>query len=173
MARQEAGDSFVRADAYPAPGSILLWRSLLQTRDQWQVKRVHLLTGWVDAPAAAATPPAGKAAPAAATRPAAQRATILKYNRWIDLAMEQPNVKRFYARATGHVLASYEKVGANDVVRFRDLRYGREVGSLDTLWSYEVVFGPGGKIIFQGVNRHERRQLWDMVVAYWKDMTTP
>ncbi len=173
MARQEAGDSFVQADAYPAPGSILLWRSLLQTRDAWQVKRVHLLSGWVDPPAAA---PAQSGAPAgriAATRPAAQRATILKYNRWVDLALEQPDVKRFYARASGHVLATYEKTGGKDVVRLHDLRYGREVGSLETLWCYEVAFGPGGKIVSQGTNRHERRQLWDMVAAYWKDMITP
>ena len=165
--RQQAGDEFVRAEAYPSPGSIFLWRAVVQTKTKWQVQRVHLLAARPDP--AAATRPAPKTV--YASRP--QEIVILRRNALVDRAAELPQVKRFYEKANGVVGATLEKDGANQVVTFHDLRYGMRVGVIDSLWSYIVVMDAKGKILSEGQVRHDRGSLIDMAVNCWNEMITP
>lgn len=168
--RQDAGDSFVRAEAYPAPGSIFLWRAVVQTRTKWQVLRVHLFSKVGKPELAAATKPV---APRGGLKFPPQETAILRHSPMIDLASALLPVKRFYDKANGVVGVTIEKDGVNQAVSFNDLRYGRRVGSIETLWSYVVVLDPKGKILSDGPVRRERGDLFDMVTNYWNEMVNP
>ncbi len=145
-----------RADAYPAMGSIFLWRAVIETDTAWHAVRVHQLSK------------------APANQWKHTRAAKIGPNEWIDRARELPEY-RTYDWFAGHRLrCEYERVNGLHVVRFHDMRYSRTSDGLESLWPLVVEFSADGKVLFVGrqMERHATR-LGEHAAAAWQDLWDP
>jgi inner membrane protein len=115
----------VRADAYPALGTILLWRTVLETERAWIVARVR--------PISTGPRPRSETAPRQASP-------------WIDRARLMPRVKSYEWFAMGRVRAAYCRQDGLHVVEFHDMRYGAGTDSVDSLWPLRVTFDDAGNL---------------------------
>lgn len=123
-ARQlNAGAEILRIDAYPAIGTIFLWRAVVETPDLWIAHRIRPLGG------AVRTGSAPKV-----------------HNRWVDRARELPQVKTFEWFAMGRTRAKYERRNGLHVVELSDMRYGRSAESPQGIWGVRATFEPSGRL---------------------------
>jgi len=149
-------EKLVRADAYPALGSILLWRAVVETDDAWHAVRVHHLSS---------APPG---------RWAARSAPKTPENEWIARASELPEYAVYQWFASYRVRAEYERRNGTHVVRFHDMRYARGPDALKSLWPLVVEFDSAGNVAFVGrTMEHRSGGIWRHMVAAWRDLTNP
>jgi len=150
-----AGEPAVlRTDAYPAPGTIFLWRTVVETEDEWIVTRIHLFS---DKP--------GDEWP---------RTTAAKAdNRWIRKARRLGEVRTYHWFAGGRVRANYFQEGDHRVVEFHDMRYGRPVESAESLWPMIVIFDGAGQVRHVARRRAPRGRFSDLAAKAWSDIWNP
>lgn len=150
------GEKVVRADAYPATGSIFLWRAVIETDAAWHAVRVHQFS---DAPA---------------NQWRHTRAAKIGPNEWIDRARELPEHETYDWFAGHRLRCEYERVNGLHVVRFHDMRYSRRTDGLESLWPLVVEFNADGKLLFVGrrMERHASR-FESHAVSAWQDLWNP
>lgn len=141
-----------RADAYPAMGSILLWRVVIRGETGWSVAKVHVLSG--------------------------KKPTITSVaqanGEWVSRARETQEARLFDWFAMGRVRATHEQLDGLHVVEFHDMRYGRRTDSLESLWGLRVEFDSSGKLL--GAHRfHTYRgaSLRRLAGQSWHDIWNP
>jgi len=145
------GATVRRADAYPALGSILAWRTVVETDAGWHVARVRPL-GRQPAP-----PGRVHVAPEA-TGP------------WVDRARALPAAETYAWFAMGRVRAAYRREGDKHVVTLHDMRYGYRPDEVESLWPLEIRFGPDGEV--RRVHRftpRSHRGFGELVGDAWDD----
>jgi inner membrane protein len=154
MARALAGGApILRADAYPALGSIFVWRTVVETDGRWITARIR--------PLARGAPPRQESAP---------RQTSV----WIERAREMPDVRGYAWFAMGVVRATEAGRDGQHVVEFHDMRYGPRPESIDSMWPLQVTFGKQGRPLSA-----ERRppstasNRWRILKETWSDLWEP
>jgi len=120
------------ANAYPYLGTIFLWRTTVRTDDKWYVTRLRPLR---------AEPPAPDDR---------QQASIGKHL-LIASARELPQVKTYEWFAGAQLRGEYRRVGDRHFVLFHDMRYGRTISSVESMWPTEVQLDWQGTV--KGVRR--------------------
>jgi len=155
IARSLAGRRDVlRADAYPGIGTIFLWRTVVETPDEWLVARVRPLRGG---------------------HPSSQPRTVAKAeDEWVRRARALEAVKTYRWFAMGRVRASCRPADGARVVEFHDMRYGLPLDSPESLWPLRVVFDSDGGVV--SITRaHRRREggFGRTVRQIWRDMWAP
>jgi inner membrane protein len=131
----ESRDELVTADAYPALGTIFLWRTVLQTPDEWMVFRLHHL-----------------ADPREPVKFAVSEKTR---NQWVERARQLEGVQTFQWFTMNRSRAIYEQSNGHHIVRFVDMRYGWRPESVEGLWAYTVVFDSQGRLAAQSFEHRE------------------
>jgi hypothetical protein len=54
------------------------------------------------------------------------------------------------------------------------MRYGRSTGSVETLWSLQVVFSPAGRLVsIQRASPGRSRSRGEMIRHIWRDIWAP
>ena len=149
-------EKVLRADAYPAVGSIFLWRAVVETDTAWHAVRVHHFS---DAP-----PARWKHARVAKAAP----------NEWIDRARALPEHATYQWFAGGRLRCEYERLNGLHLVRFHDMRYARETSGLESLWPLVAEFDAAGRLRFVGrrMERHVGR-FADHAASAWRDLRNP
>ena len=121
---QEAGAAnILSADAYPAVGSIFLWRAVVHADGQWLVARAR---PWYDVEILRA---AWKRAPDA-------------NDRWVRQAAEIHFVQVYAEATAGHLRAVSRSDPNGHVVLFHDMRYGQTIDDPNSRWPLQVRFDP-------------------------------
>jgi hypothetical protein len=141
-----------RAEAYPALGSILTWRTVVETADRWQVARVRPLAA--EPVEAARVHTAGSAS-----------------GTWVDRARGLPAARAYAWFAMGRIRAEYRRDGDEHVVTLHDMRYGPRPDDPASLWPLVVRFGPDGQV--RGARRLAPRGRGDLgrfLSDAWADM---
>ncbi|KPK83532.1 MAG: hypothetical protein AMJ81_08020 [Phycisphaerae bacterium SM23_33] len=150
-----AGHQVLAANAYPALGTIFLWRTVVEADDRWLVTRLR---------------PLSRADPATLRQEAAPKVS----NGWVRRAWRLPDVQTFQWFAMGQVRASCETLDGRHVVRFHDMRYGGRTESVDGLWSLEVIFAADGSLLGVSRRRHYRRENFGRLLKQaWDDIWSP
>ena len=145
-----AGDApIVRADAYPAPGTIFLWRGVLQTDRAWTAARVRPLAGVI---MKSNTVPVGSGP-------------------WVERAMETPEAKRFNWFANGHMRAQVREADGEHIVELHDMRYSVRPEGLESLWPLQIVFDDSGRLItVRRATPGPRGTRWQWIREAWDDL---
>jgi len=146
-------ERIVRADAYPALGTIFLWRTVIETQDAWQVTRVHHFSS--------SPPESWKTS----------RAAKATGNAWIEKARALPEFKTYRWFARGRLRTEYEQVDGLHVVRVHDMRYARRTDGLESLWPLVIQFDATGRVAFVG--RRMERHVGRHAAAFWRDIWNP
>lgn len=148
------GEQVVQADAYPALGTIFLWRAVVETPEEWITMRIHCFD----------------------RRPADQwcRQHAEKVeNEWVNKARSLP-VARTYLWFNGHRTRSqYIRQNGHHEVLLHDMRYGQPLESVESIWPLTVIFNPRGEVIHTGPHRQPRGESFGaMASRAWRDMLT-
>lgn len=150
-----AGHNIVAVNAYPALGTIFLWRTVVETEDRWLVTRLR---------------PLRRSDPETLRREAVPKVS----DGWIRRAEQLPAVQAFRWFAMGQVRPSCETFDGLHVVRFHDMRYGGRPESVNSLWSLEVIFGADGRLLGVARRRHYRGENFGrLATRVWNDIWTP
>ncbi len=153
---EAVGDrKILSAEAYPMLGSILLWRVVVQTPEDWFAVRVHLCGDNKNrrlrrAPRLDAAQP-----------PLPEARTVPEYEtfRWFAGGQLRPVVRQD---------------GENTVVEFHDMRYGLPTDSPNGMWVLRVEVSPTGQPIC-AVFAHPRagRDRGQRIRALWEELWNP
>ena len=150
--RLAGGAKIVRADAYPAIGTIFLWRTVVEAEDEWLVARVHHFSS---------KPPLAKSAPKADSP-------------WIRKAMELPEAETYRWFADGRLRPDYALENGHHVVKFHDMRYGWPIDSTESMWPMIVIFSSDGELLHIGREHPVRRGGFRSVAARaWAEIWNP
>jgi len=143
----------VRADAYPSVGTILLWRVVIETPDDWRAVRVHQF-----------------GQPSSYRMSVARRAA----NAWIDRARALPVARTFDWFAMGRTRAQYSRLDDTHVVELQDMRYGLRPDSMEGLWAVRVIFSGRGDVLEADfLRRHRGHRFRELLRAAWSDIWNP
>jgi len=151
-----AGEKVLRADAYPAMGSVFLWRVVIETDRAWHVVRVHHYS--------TASPARWRASRVAKAPP----------GEWIDRARATEEYATYSWFAGGRLRAAERAVDGLHVVEFHDMRYGERPESPESFWPLVVQFGGDGRVLHAGRwRRVERGEFASRAAAMWREMWNP
>ncbi|MFP4105448.1 MAG: metal-dependent hydrolase [Phycisphaerae bacterium] len=144
-------------DAYPMIGTIFLWRTVAETPDRWDVRRVHIFDD---------TPP---------EQLEVNRARKIERDLWVQRAEELDETKTFQWFAAGRLRRTHKKVNGHHLIEFHDMRYGSQIDSITSLWSYRVTLDDRGNALdIERVRHFQRNQGFSgFVGALWEDIWTP
>ena len=145
------GRTVISANAYPALGTIFLWRTVVRTDDGWAVVRVHVFSD----------------------KPFEETYAVQAANDWIRQARQLEEVKSFNWFAMGQVRAEYEHRDGLNIVKFQDMRYSLTPGSLDGLWSIQVTFDQSGRPTVVQARHFHARQWSQLICQAWGDIWNP
>ena len=150
--RARAAESpIVRADGYPALGSILAWRIVIETDGAWTALRIRPLDE--------------------AHGPPPQEAARRQSSPWIDRARTLPQVREYEWFAMGRVRAAYRQEGGVHVVEFNDMRYGASLESIDSLWPLRVTFNEAGEVLrVERLSAFRGRPAWELLRDAWDNL---
>lgn len=157
LARQHlAGENIQRIEAYPAIGSIFLWRVVAETPETWHAVRVHQFSS------------------ASPGQFAAGHVPKTEENRWIRQARTVPEYQTYRWFAAGRLRSTYHKRDGLHVVEFHDMRYSRATDGLDSLWPLVVEFDADGEVVFIGRRSdHRQRSFGELARRLWGDLWNP
>jgi inner membrane protein len=141
----------VRADAYPALGSIFTWRVVVETDDAWTAMRIRPL-------AEPHGPPPAQAA---------RKQSSL----WIDRARLLPQVREYEWFAMGRVRAAGREEGGLYIVEFSDMRYATRLDGIESLWPLRVTFdAAGGVLKVERLSAFSGRSRWMILREAWENL---
>jgi len=143
----------LRADAYPATGTIFVWRTVVESDDRWFVAKVHILGG---------------------TFRANDVLKVAPEDPWVRQAEELPDVKSFRWFAMDRVRATYDRRDGLHIVEFHDMRYGPRPESVESMWTLRVTFDDAGRQVgTERVSRHTRGSFPKRLADAWRDLWEP
>jgi len=126
-ARRLAGEAPIRrVEAYPALGSVFLWRTVVETDEVWRVVAIAPLSR--------------------PRRPYQAEVAAKESSVWIDRARQLERVRGYEWFAMGWVRAERQDAGDIHLVDFHDMRYGVSTESVDSLWPLRVTFDKSGNL---------------------------
>ena len=146
-----ADPHIVRADAYPALGTIFTWRTVVETDDAWTTTRIQPLAELHGPP------------PVETARK--------QSNPWIDRARRLPQVKDYEWFAMGRVRVAYREEGGLHIVEFNDMRYAARLEGIESLWPLRVTFdAAGGVLKVERLSAFRGRSHWTIVHEAWENL---
>lgn len=152
-------NNVLRTDAYPAMGSIFLWRAVVETEDGWHAVRVHHFSN---------APP---------EEFAHGFAPKTRSNKWIKKAMQTEKYKDYEWSSGGRIRAEYAEIPGGHIVAFHDMRYGQPLDEVDSLWPLVAQFDATGELRSIGRRSfHRDKGGMDMkgrAKSMWQDMWNP
>lgn len=155
QAARARGQTALRTNAFPAMGSIFLWRTVVETENGWVAMRAHFFSR---------TP---------VQQWANQRAERVD-NVWIDKARSVGEAETYIWFTNGCVRAQYSLEDGHHVVELHDMRYGWPLDSVESFWPVTVVFDGEGKLLRVGRERHIRSEGRRRFVSrLWSDLWNP
>ncbi|MFW5841631.1 MAG: metal-dependent hydrolase, partial [Planctomycetota bacterium] len=128
-------DEVISVEAYPTIGTILLWRTVIETDEAWIVTRIHHLDN---------NPPRFSVLAKAPYRPQ------------LDLARQTYAYQVYNWFAADKLRVEYDRAGDATIVRFHDMRYSAGSDSGQSLWPLEVHIDPDG-LVASARRSHARR----------------
>lgn len=154
MARALAGGApILRADAYPALGSIFVWRTVVETDGRWITARLR---------------------PLSRGAPPRQESAARQNSSWIEKAREMPDVRSYAWFAMGVVRATEADRDGRHVVEFHDMRYGPRTESIDSLWPLRVAFDKQGRPLPAKTHPPSAASnRWRILKETWSDLWEP
>jgi inner membrane protein len=154
MARALAGGApILRADAYPALGSIFVWRTVVETDGRWITARIR---------------------PLARGAPPRQESAARQNSPWIEKAREMPDVRGYAWFAMGVVRATEADRDGQHVVEFHDMRYGPRPESIDSMWPLRVMFDKQGRPLSAETHPPPAASnRWRILKETWSDLWEP
>jgi len=148
------GARVVHADAYPALGTIFLWRVVLETDDEWIALRAHVFD----------------------SRPVSEwpsRRAEKVSNEWIAKARSLHEAETYNWFANGRLRAAYRTSDGHHEVTLHDMRYGQPTESLESFWPLTVIFDRKGDVVHVGRRGHPNRRSFRTLAAdAWKAIWT-
>ncbi len=145
----------LRVDAYPAMGTIFLWRTVVETDRGWRVMRAHRFSD----------------------KPVADwRADLVAKadDEWVRRAMELPEVKSYRWFAGGRLRAAHTTRDGLHVIEFHDMRYGWPIESVESLWPVTVIYDTDGQLVQVGRSRHPNmKDRGPIISRAWADIWNP
>jgi len=152
---QHQGARVVQVDAYPALGTIFLWRTVVETDREWIVTRIHHFSR----------------EPASTWR----TSSIARDDGpWVAKAMQLGQVETFDWFAGGRLRAENSATDGNHIVTFHDMRYGWPVESVESMWPLTVMFDCDGRVAYIGRRNHRPRGNFSSLVrSVWADIWNP
>lgn len=151
------GKDIVSAEAYPMIGSLMLWRVVVETPDQWIVSRIHLL--------------ASKQKPFRRNQ-----APVLNEKNFPEIQWAKQNPKyEIFAWFAGYKLRSEVRNEKGLViVDFHDMRYSPDAASVDSLWKLTFVYNADGELLFAGrTSNFHRLNRTKLFKKFWRDTWNP
>jgi inner membrane protein len=148
-----AGREILAVDAYPMVPTIFVWRTVVETPDEWIVARVHQFNGGPDEPQVVARHPASQA---------------------IRAARQTRHWQVFHWFAGGKLRAVSRPVQGGTLIDFHDMRYGWPSDATESLWAMRIFVptdSPAqalGRVRNPG--RNDRRK---MLAMLWRDLWNP
>ncbi|MHA1570082.1 MAG: metal-dependent hydrolase [Alphaproteobacteria bacterium] len=154
-AAEDRPGKVIRADAYPALGTIFLWRTVVETDRQWIVTRIHHFSR----------------EPAAAWR---SRVAGKSDGPWVAKARQLKQVRTFDWFAGGRLRAEHATTNDGHIVTFHDMRYAWPIESADSIWPLTVMFDRDGRVTYVG-RRHDgpSGSFRSLVARIWSDIWNP
>jgi inner membrane protein len=151
-ARNRLPDShIVRADAYPALGTIFTWRVVVEADDAWTAMRIRPLAKMHGPPP---------------TETARKQSSP-----WIDRARRLPQVQEYEWFAMGRVRAAYREEGDLHIVELSDMRYATRLDGIESLWPLRVTFGAAGGVQkIEHLSAFRGRSRWTMLREAWENL---
>lgn len=145
----------VRADAYPALGSLLLWRAVVETEQAWHVVRVHYLAN-ADQPLRH------------------EHAAKCDADGWVARATALGEAEIFAWFAMSRVRTAYSRTDGGHVIELHDMRYGLLPSTTESLWFLRVFMDDDGAVrdvaYMRGYLRHDR---WAAFGQTWAEIVKP
>lgn len=146
----------LQAEAYPAMGSIFLWRVVAETQDgHWHATRIHLFADQDAAPRQTETPPRESAPTAMAT---IQKTGEYAIWNWFTDGKIRPEIHRD---------------GAWTLIDLHDMRYGHSNDSAVSLWTLRFVINPAGEVVQTSRFTPPRKDPKDFIHTAWQDLRNP
>ncbi len=152
---KDSEEKILRADAYPALGSVFLWRTVVETEDQWLTLRAHRFS---------------RQPPSQWPGESAEKMD----DPWIEKARQLPEVQRYDWFTSGTVRATSSHKNGRHVVEFHDMRYGMPLENTESLWPLTVLFHDSGDVLY--IDRQRRRprgRFGQLVRQVWSDIWNP
>ena len=145
----------LRADAYPYLGTILLWRTTVETDRRWFTARIR---------------PLGSQDPAAIRQESVRKSG----HRLILRARKLPKVQTYEWFAMGRIRRKVRWEKGNMVVEFHDMRYGKKPESVESMWPLQVTYSRAGKPKdVQRTGHFRKRPRGKMLKEIWEEIVTP
>ena len=146
----------LQAEAYPAMGSIFLWRVVAETQDgHWHATRIHLF----------------------ADRDAAPRQTETQLRESAPTAMATIQKTHEYAIwnwfTDGKIRPEIHRDGAWTLIDLHDMRYGHSNDSAVSLWTLRFVINPAGEVVQTSRFTPPRKEPKDFINTAWQDLLNP
>ncbi|MEI7835034.1 MAG: metal-dependent hydrolase [Planctomycetota bacterium] len=156
-ARDAVGNETVlSAEAYPALGSIFLWRTVVETDIRWHVMRVHFL------------------APPGRELRAAKPVDKPLEDHWYALAHATPQVADFAWFSSRPLRWESLRRNGLHVVTFHDMRYSWPLDGIEGLWSFEVALDDAGEILdARQIHRVPSNHRKEMFSEVWHELWNP
>ena len=114
----EQNENIERVEAYPAIGSLMLWRVVVKTDKNWRTYRVHRLGG----------------------KPRLEKIAICEKNDLVEKTKLHPDYKTFAWFSDDLIRFDVFKLPKYTIVRACDMRYGTKTESLDSMWSLDFYY---------------------------------
>ena len=143
-------ETVLSAEAYPALGTIFLWRAVVETDVRWHVMRIHFLA------------PPGREVRAA--KPVDKQ----REDPWYALAMGSPQAADFAWFSSRPLRWESRPRNGLHVVTLHDMRYAWLLDGVEGLWNLEVTLDSDGNVLEtrqvypvpQGSRRQMFREVW-------------
>ncbi len=155
IAAYEKPETVIRADAFPALGTIFLWRTVVETEDGWITMRIHHFS---DAPSETLQ---HKQAPKTD-------------NQWVAKARKLRQVQIYYWFTGNRMRSDYTQQSGNHIITFHDMRYAHPLDSTESFWPVTVIYDSQGNLQHVGRSFEYRRRPFSKALAEaWRDIFTP
>jgi len=155
-ARAQVGDrTIVSANAYPMIGTILLWRTVVETREEWIVMRQHVF-----------------ADPSATPR--TERVAKPPPNPWIEAAgrTRAYEVQRWFT--SGCFRVAYREEDGRHIVELHDMRFSLSTTYTESLWPVRITFThPDRPPKVERLRMHRNVNIGYFARRLWTDIWNP
>ena len=152
-ARTVDSETVSRIDAYPALGTIFLWRTVVETHDEWIAMRIHHFA------------PSNPGSWAKQSAPKTD-------NEWIRRGRDLPQGRTYAWFAGERIRSEYAVKDGLHVVALHDMRYALTTESVESLWPLTIIFDETGEVLHVGRERRVRAGsfrflLWRLLSDIW------
>ena len=147
-------EQIISANAYPYLGTILLWRTTVQTPDRWLVARIRPLNDLEE-------------------NNVRRESARKQDSALIRRAGELPRIKTYRWFAMEQVRTVYRHEEGRHVVEFHDMRYGQRPESVKSLWPVRVTFDAAGRVSIERFQHFRDGSILQRLNQVWTEIRRP